>query len=237
MFEGFCGRRTDPPYHRTVSRTLPIIVCLIAGLTAYACSPLPLIQDATAVRRGKLKVGAGLAMGMPVDPETYFQPDGPGAIGPADSDLQYMPILHPFGWTRYGLGYDLEFTTAFHVPAFAVALGLKWAFVNYEPGNVVSAAVSGDVGASLAFPSLIAGLSLITSFHVSESVSLDVANRFGTMSALWDSPCLTSTLGVSIGRKSTVRLAVGYTLALGDDLIPGLPPSASAIYLGGGWEY
>lgn len=196
-----------------------------------------MIQDASAVRKGQLKVGAGLAMGMPVDPETYFQPDGPGAIGPSDGDLQYMPILHPFGWTRYGLGNDLELTTAFHVPTFAVAFGLKWSFANYEPGDVVSAAVSGDLGASLAFPSLIAGLSLITSFHVSESVSLDIANRFGTMSALWDSPSLTSTLGVSIGRKSTVRLAVGYTVALGNDLIPGLPPSTSAIYLGGGWEY
>ena len=213
------------------------MMCLLAGLAAAACSPLPLIQDATAVRKGKLKVGAGLAMGMPVDPETYFQPGGPGAIGPADTDLQYMPILHPFGWTRYGLGNDLEFTTAFHVPTFAVALGLKWAFVNYEPGDAVSAAVSGDLGASLAFPSLIFGVSLITSFHVSESVSLDVANRFGAMSALWDSPSLTSTLGVSIGRNSTVRLAVGYTFAFDSDLFAGFPPWTSAIYLGGGWEY
>ena len=196
-----------------------------------------MLQDASALRKGKLKVGAGIAIAMPMDADTYFTPDGPGAIGTSDEDLQYMPLVHPFGWTRYGLGYDLEFTTGFHVPTFAVDLGLKWSFANYEPGAAVSAAVAADIGGSLAFPSLIAGISLLTSFHVTEAVAIDLGSRFGTMTALWDAPALTSTLGVSIGRRSTLRFALGYTAGLGDLGIPGLKPAASSLYIAGGWEY
>ena len=196
-----------------------------------------MLQDATALRKGKLKVGAGVAIAMPVEADTYFTPDGPGAVGTSDEDLQFMPLAHPFGWTRYGIGHDLEVTTAFHVPTFAVDLGLKWAFVNYEPGQSVSAAVAADLGGSLAFPSLIVGVTLLTSFHVSKEVSLDLAARFGTMSALWDAPNLTSVLGITIGRKSALRFALGYTAGLGDLGIPGLKPAASSLYIAGGWEY
>ena len=196
-----------------------------------------MLQDASALRKGKLKVGAGIAIAMPLAEETYFTPDGPGAIGPADADLQYMPLAHPFGWTRYGLGHDLEFTTAFHVPTFAVALGLKWAFANYEAGDLVSAAIAADVGGGLAFPSFIAGVTALASFHASEEVAIDLSTRFGTMSALWDAPHVTSTLGVSIGRKSTLRFALGYTASLGNWGISGLNPAASSLYLAGGWEY
>ena len=196
-----------------------------------------MLQDASALRKGKLKVGAGIALAIPLDDETYFTPDGPGVVGPADKDLQYVPLAHPFGWTRYGLGHDLEFTTAFHVPTFAVDLGLKWSYLNYEPGDVVSAALAVDVGGGLAFPSLIVGVTALASFHVTEQVAIDLSTRFGTMSALWDAPNLTSTLGVSIGRKSTLRFALGYTAGLGDLGISGLEPAVSSLYLAGGWEY
>jgi hypothetical protein len=182
---------------------------------------------------GKLKVGVGAYMAMPTRDKTYFEPDGVGAKGAAGRDLQYMPLVHAAGWTRYGVAKDLEFTTAFHVPSFAIDIGLKWAVVPYEPGHDVSLALTADVGGSFVILSLIVGVGIISSFHVSDDVSLDVAARFGTMTGLWNGPALTSTVGVSIGRKSTIRLAAGYTVAFDE----ALGPSTPAIFLGGGWEY
>jgi len=210
----------------------PFVITLCA-LVAGSCSPLPSLQDTSVVRKGRLKAGVGAFMAMPTR-QTYFEPDGPGVKGTVDSDLQYMPLIHAAGWTRYGLGHDLEFTTAFHVPTFAIVVGLKWAAVPYEPGDVASLALSADLGGSVVFLSFVAGLGVIGSFHLDEEVSLDLTTRFGTMTGLWNGPALTSTIGVSIGRSSTIRLAVGYAAGLGDEL--GLGPSTSALFVGGGWE-
>ena len=236
-FEGFSGRLNCAPYHRRVRRILIPTLCLSSALAALACAPLPLIQDATVLRKGALKVGGGVMVGMPLDPETYFEPDGPGSREPADSDLQYMPLANPMGWTRYGLGHGFEFTSAFHIPTFVVDLGLKWSPLTYEAGDIFTFALAVDVGTSLAFPSLTTGASLITSWHLSEEISLDLASRFGAMSGLWGAPNLTSTLGLSIGRRTTIRLAIGYVHGFDLPMIEGLEPSPAGLFVGGGWEY
>jgi hypothetical protein len=216
-----------------MARPLFISLCCLGALVAGSCSPLPLIQDASVVRKGKLKVGVGAFMSMPIEAKTYMEPDGPGAKGSVDNDLQYMPLIHAAGWTRYGFAEDLEFTTAFHVPTFAIAIGLKWAAIAYEPGDVASLALSGEVGGSFVIMSYVIGVGFITSFHLSEEVSLDLGARFGTMTGLWNGPALTSTIGLSFGRKSTLRFAAGYATGFGDQL----GPSAPALFFGGGWEY
>ncbi|MDP6946294.1 MAG: hypothetical protein QF464_19250, partial [Myxococcota bacterium] len=76
------------------------------AVVSAGCSPLPLIQDTSVVRMGKLKVGVGAYMAMPTRDKTYFEPDGVGAKGAAGRDLQYMPLVHAAGWTRYGVAKD-----------------------------------------------------------------------------------------------------------------------------------
>lgn len=185
------------------------------------------------MRKGRLKVGLGAQLAMPIRAKTYFEPDGPGAKGGAGGDLQYAPLGHAVGWTRYGVGYGMEFTSAFHLPTFAIDLGLKWAAIPHEPGNVASLALGADVGGSFIIMSFIVGVSVIGSFHLSEDITLDLATRVGTMTGLWNGPTLTSTVGMSIGRRSTIRFAVGYAMPLAERLAPSTP----AIFLGGGWEY
>ena len=198
---------------------------------------MPLLQDTSVVRKGKLKVGVGAFMSMPTEAKTYMEPDGPGARGTVDSDLQYMPLVHAAGWTRYGFTKELELTTAFHVPTFAITIGMKWAPIAYEPGDVVSLALSADAGGSFVIMSYVVGVGLISSFHLSDEVSIDVASRFGTMTGLWSGPALTSTVGMSFGRKDTFRFAVGYTQGFAELLGDQMGPSASAFFFGGGWEY
>ncbi len=232
--ERFCGRCPGRSYHRRMARRFFITLCSLVPLVAASCSPVPLLQDAGVVRHRQLKSGVAAFVTMPVQ-ETYFEPDGPGVSGDADRDLQYMPLVHAAGWTRYGLGHDLECTTAVHVPSFAIALGVKWAAVAYEPGDVASLALSADVGGSFVIPSFIVGLGVIGSFHLDEAVSLDLVSRLGSMPGLWNGPALTSTVGVSIGRTSTIRLAAGYTVDLSGEI--GLGSSAPALFVGGGWEH
>lgn len=214
-----------------MARRFVIASCALAAFVAASCSPVPLLQDTSVVRKGKLRAGVGAFMGLPVR-EAYFEPDGPGVRGSADSNLEFMPLIHAAGWTRYGLGHGLECTTAVHVPTFALVVGVKWAAIAYEPGDVATLALTADVGGSFVIPSFVVGLGAIGSFHLKQDLSLDVTARVGPMTGLWQGSTLTNTIGMSMGGKSTLRLAVGYAMDLGSDLGPSTP----AFFVGGGWE-
>lgn len=193
-----------------------------------ACTPVPLLQEAPVARKGKTIVAVAGAVFLPTQPGTFHEPDGP-TVDPGN-DLVWIPLPQVLGWVRYGLGMSMELQTAFHLPSFAISVGLKLGILGSDPGDVFGLAVAVDVGASPVLLDVSYGGTLITSFAVSSDLSIDLSGRFGSMVGLWRMPVVTALAGLSAGEHDRLKVGLGYVWAP-------LGGAAEGAYLGVGWEY
>ncbi len=220
------GVETEHPRksRRHVRQALPL---LLLGVTAAACTPVPLLQDAHLLPEGKTRVAVGGAAFVPVNADTYFEPDGP--TGGTKHDLRYVPLGHMFGWVRHGMGFA-EIQAAFHVPSFAIVLGTKIGLFGNDPEDLFGMALGLDLGASPVLLDLTYGGTLIMTLAPVRDLTIDVSARFGAMSGLWNLPALTVLAGLGIGEKDKLRIGLGYTF-------DPLGVAAEGFYLGAAWEY
>lgn len=189
-----------------------------------ACGPIPVLQDARIVPKGRRRMGVALGIAVPTDSETYFEPDGEGSGD--RRDYQWHPLAHVMGWIRAGFGI-VEVQAAFQLPVFMITGATKVGVVGREAGSPFALAISADLGVSPVFGSLAYGGSLHLSVRLSDEVGLDLMGRGGTSGPLWNDPTVTSTLGVSIGQGKQIHVVAGYVASFGEDSPP-------ALWLGGG---
>ncbi|MGM0578105.1 MAG: hypothetical protein ACQEXJ_20440 [Myxococcota bacterium] len=185
------------------------------GLATLAgCAPIPLLQDAGIVRKGRTVTGFAGAVSLPLAPDTRLEPDG-GGTQAHDPDLHLRPLPHVLGWARHGLGGRSEAQFAFHVPTFGILIGGKLGLVGPGPDAPFSLAVSGDVGASPVLGEPAWGGSLHVDVAPRPSWSLDATVRMGVSPGLWDRPALTAVLGTSYHGDRTLHFAAAGTADVG----------------------
>jgi hypothetical protein len=209
------------PRHRPPVASTLAALAACAALTATACAPVTVLQDARAVPKGKTRAGVAGAVFMPLRAQTYFEPDGPGTQRDVEQDLQYLPLLHVIGWARVGVGSGTEFQGGFQLPSFAITFAGKWSFVGRQPGSPFAMALSADVAVSPVLFDYGMGGTLHLSGQVADGVSLDVSGRVGTFPVFWHELSVAPTLGVTLGTATQIHIAIGGVIpALGKD-VPG----------------
>lgn len=206
-------------------RPMPWLALFLVG-----CAPLPLIQDARLVRKGKVEVGlAGTAM-VSLRPNTTFEPDGEGTG--AGEDYQYIPLPALAGWARVGFG-PAELYIGFQVPSFSVSVGGKVGIVGTDPDSDHAFSIAADASISPIVFGYGVGGSLLGSFRVAPGLSLDIGCRAGTFPAFWESLVLTPTVGLTISREDSpddILVTVGGMIGVLEDPLP-------ALWLAVGYSY
>lgn len=190
-------------------RRPPALLICLALVTG--CAPLPLLQEATPLKKGASRSGVVGAAFVPVT-ETRYSADG----GPAydQPNLQYHPLLHLKGWHRVGLGGASEAAGAFELPTFTISAAGKLGILGTDPGDPFSLSLGADVGGSLVLGQVAWGGTLMASVRPQSSLSIDLSGRVGVWPGLWHLPAVTSTLGVSVGETDPIHVALGVVVPL-----------------------